>query len=504
MNVDNTTVTTLGTVLGWAAVIVFAPVTLPWAVGTNYRGTAERLKTLPGVRPGGGVASGAVAFVYVCGLCLLLGGATAATVGPSPPEDDTTTQEKQSPTVTPDSDGSENTPSGVEANNSTAGPSPSVFDVSNATASRSQVMAGRTASVNATVSNAGTIDGKQKVRLVAAGAPVNERTVSLEKGETARVSFEINTSTRPPGQYTFTVISENDSDHVRVTITENRTYDRFFENIRTEAIGIKKTQVFTTDAAGIIFQHSEKNFERITSNEAYDVLPQAVALEMAANPEHSPEVVNVLMENADGKPVWDSNINQSLAERYANGSITPHEFRAELAATANGPWSDRGPNELRLTWTTGERAYLAYGGEIVERLESSPKSDMYEVVDYGIYNGTITLPDTTRTIDPGDAIYIEFQTPRDTQVEYRNFSTTYRAVTLYETLIRYANVSVEQQNGELPQAVHVRNVDSQGRPHTTYEIPTEDALLVGTDQEETLDIFSYLIFEFAEYYRLDE
>lgn len=56
--------------VGWFFALLFFPITIPIAVATNYRGAADRLSSLPGIRHDGGLFAGVSVLVYL----LMLGG----------------------------------------------------------------------------------------------------------------------------------------------------------------------------------------------------------------------------------------------------------------------------------------------------------------------------------------------------------------------------------------------------------------------------------------------
>ncbi len=65
---------------GFVALLLF-PVTVPIATATNYRGIADRLASLPGIRRGGGMLAGAAVLVYLVTAGALIGGTAALVLG---------------------------------------------------------------------------------------------------------------------------------------------------------------------------------------------------------------------------------------------------------------------------------------------------------------------------------------------------------------------------------------------------------------------------------------
>lgn len=98
---------------GFVALLLF-PVTVPIATATNYRGIADRLASLPGIRRGGGMLAGVAVLLYLVATGALVGGTAALVLGDgaglaasdandsnpaTPPHEGTTTP---APTVRPD------------------------------------------------------------------------------------------------------------------------------------------------------------------------------------------------------------------------------------------------------------------------------------------------------------------------------------------------------------------------------------------------------------------
>jgi len=69
----------LGYPLVATVLLVFLPISLPMAIGRNYRNLANRLAGLPGIRAGGGSQSALVSFVYLSVAVLLFGGISSVT-----------------------------------------------------------------------------------------------------------------------------------------------------------------------------------------------------------------------------------------------------------------------------------------------------------------------------------------------------------------------------------------------------------------------------------------
>lgn len=101
--------------LGKFISLLFFPVTVPIAVATNYRGAADRLAAIPGIRRGGGMLAGMAVLVYLAIIIVMVsttatlaldssGGmatpATNGTTGETPTEGETTASTGRS---TPDS-----------------------------------------------------------------------------------------------------------------------------------------------------------------------------------------------------------------------------------------------------------------------------------------------------------------------------------------------------------------------------------------------------------------
>lgn len=77
MNSSNSGPARLAKFFGRFFALLFFPVTIPVAVGKNYRGMADRLESLPGIRRGGGMLAGVSVFVYL----IIIGGLIGATTG---------------------------------------------------------------------------------------------------------------------------------------------------------------------------------------------------------------------------------------------------------------------------------------------------------------------------------------------------------------------------------------------------------------------------------------
>lgn len=424
----------------------------------------------------------ATVLVLLAGCSGGMGGNGSATPTPEP-----TATQPPAPNPTPSS--------------ATPEPAASTIEVVDADPANAPVVQGQPARIQATLANAGDVIGRQTVALTNASGTVAQTTVRIDAGESASVTLRLsNTSGLRPGQHRYTVRTANDTRLVAFTVEENRTYAQFLGNVTDRTVDVRQTRVFSNDLVGIAFEPNREHARTYAADD--DVMPavQATALEMARDPD-APPTVHVMLVTGEG-PVWGVNLTTDLARGYANGSLTPAEFRRTLTRRADGTegYADRTPEELPalLTLTTGDRARRAYARELAERLENSTWNEHITVTDYGLYNGTVHLPDTTRTLGPNASIYVEFQTPRDTQMaEYRYFNSTERGIPKYETIYKWGNLSAEKKHGEVPKSVQMRFVDRSGTKYLTVDLPTTRALAATDQTNDTTPTEVLLSLEFS-------
>jgi hypothetical protein len=102
MNLSNLAGSRIGTFLARAAAVLFFPVTLPVLIAVNYRGLADRLTAVPGIRSGGGVLAGISVFVYIVLVVGLTAGASTVTIDPGGRDFESNTNGTAEETASPD------------------------------------------------------------------------------------------------------------------------------------------------------------------------------------------------------------------------------------------------------------------------------------------------------------------------------------------------------------------------------------------------------------------
>lgn len=111
----------IGTLLARVAVALFFPLTLPLLVATNYRGLADRLTSLPGIRSGGGAFAGIAVFGYIVLIVSLVSGTAILALDSGESNSASTTNGTLAETAIPDKTFTP-TPTATPSDRSTATP----------------------------------------------------------------------------------------------------------------------------------------------------------------------------------------------------------------------------------------------------------------------------------------------------------------------------------------------------------------------------------------------
>ncbi|WP_340101560.1 hypothetical protein [Salinibaculum salinum] len=327
--------------------------------------------------------------------------------------------------------------------------------------------------VNTTVQNVGNTTANQTLTLAAGEKRITERHVRVEPGETRHLSLtRLNTSTVEPGRQLFIVSSATDDTLFSLQIEPREPLEEFISTVRSRSVVLRDSRIIDEDRVALTFRSDENVIDRYRDGSAEPV-PQAAAFEMANNPD-APENVTLTLPGQLDEPRWQSTLSKSLAERYANQSLSPAEFRAELDENATGFESQFNPRFFpeEFTYATGDRARKAYVEELAQRLNNSTHGNL-TVSDYGLFNETIHLPESTRTLGPNASLYIEFEMPQDEeQMDYRGFSSTDGGVRIFETIFKWGNLSFSEKHGSPPETVRLQFRNPDGQVHQTWDIPT--------------------------------
>lgn len=401
-------------------------------------------------------------------LCLvavlvLLTGCTGGTGGGS----DATPTEVQTATQTPSPELTPN--ANKEVNSST----PSEMQVIDAGTAESTVLWGEHIAITTTVENAGAETANQTVSLSAGNTTITDRRVQVEPGEKREVALtNLNTSTLEPGRQLFVVSSATDDTLFSLKIEPREPLEEFISDVRSRTRVLQKSRIVDEERVALTFENDESQIEHYRDGSA-DPVPQAAAFEMANSP-GAPENVTLTLSGQMDEPRWQSTLSKSLAERYVNQSLSPAEFRAELDENATGFESQFDPRFFgeEFTYATGDRARKAYVEELAQRLNNSKHGNL-TVKDYGLFNETIHLPESTRTLGPNASIYVEFQTPSDSpHRQYRTINTTVDGVRADETIFKWGNLSFSEKHGEVPESVRIIFRSPDGKIRQTRDLPT--------------------------------
>jgi hypothetical protein len=323
------------------------------------------------------------------------------------------------------------------------------------------------------VKNVGNTTVNQTLTLTAGNVTITDRRVRVDPGEKRQVLLtRLNTSMVNPGRQLFVISSATDDTLFSLQIEPREPLEEFISDVRSRSVVLQDSRIVNEERVALTFESDENQIDRYRDGSA-DPVPQAAAFEMANNPD-APENVTLTLPGQLDEPRWQSTLSKSLAERYANQSLSPAEFRAKLDENATGFESQFEPRFFpeEFTYATGDRARIAYVEELAQRLNNSTHGNL-TVSDYGLFNETIHLPESTRTLGPNASIYVEFEMPQDEeQMDYRGFSSTDGGVRIFETIFKWGNLSFSEKHGDPPESIRLQFRNSDGKVHQTWDIPT--------------------------------
>jgi len=362
------------------------------------------------------------------------------------------------------------------------------MSVDEASASKQQVLEGEPVQINATLSNPNDTVANQTVTVEVGNQTVLSRHFQVEPQETTTVSLiRLNTSAFRPGEKFVTVSTANDSDLFRLDIRPQNELETFINDVRLSSYTLENSTILGPDHVRLTFSTDDDVTELYKGGGSNLMpVPQAAAFEMATS-EYAPSKVTVQVPSEyESQPIaYRTSFNKSLATKLYTGEVDAREFRQTLheRATGNekklyGPhWTlDTQPKEDRYTFFTGDRARHEYVSNLAERLNNT-LYDYLTVDDYGLYNGTQPLPDTTRELGPNASVYItlQMQDP-NAQVPYRGFNSTRHGAAVYETAWKLGNMTRFKTYGERPAFVQIRYLWPDGTRHSYVNVPTYKAL----------------------------
>lgn len=127
---------------------------------------------------------------------------------------------------------------------------PAIFEITNHTESAEVMRGHRLGDIEATITNTGDIPDNQQVRFEIDGEGVKEETVRLESGETETLDLSDNFVVLSPGEYSYTIQTDDDQQTGQLTVTEadDETADQL-DTVDTEN-GTVETPPDETDGDG--------------------------------------------------------------------------------------------------------------------------------------------------------------------------------------------------------------------------------------------------------------
>jgi hypothetical protein len=394
----------------------------------------------------------------------------------------TVTETPTQPTPTPEPEANDSDEEASETSESAP------LRVDEASASKRQVLEGEPVRFNATLSNRNDTVANQTVTIRVGNRTVYDNRIELGPGETRTGSlFILNTSAVRPGEKFVTVSSGNDSKLLRLDIRPQDELETFINDVRLSSYTLENSTILGRDHVRLTFD-TEDDVTELYKGGGSNLMPvpQAAAFEMATS-EYAPSKVTIrILPQVESEPIaYRTSFNESLAADLYTGKVDAREFRDMLHDRATGDrtekyaphWrTDSVPQEERFTFFTGDRARQEYAANLAERLNNI-KYEYINISDYGLYNGTQRLPDTTRKLGPNSSIYVTIkmgdiygQTP------YNGYNSTRHGVGVVETLWKYGNMTQYKTYGERPEFVHLRFIWPDGVKHTTVSIPTYMAI----------------------------
>ncbi|WP_302080869.1 hypothetical protein [Salinibaculum rarum] len=335
------------------------------------------------------------------------------------------------------------------------------------------VLEGNSVTLNVTVENIGDQPTTQKLAVTAGDTTLADRRVEVEPGETRQFSLSNpNTSALDSGTQTLVISTATDSIEHSLAVKSRDPLEQYVDAVRNRTLVVQNSRLVGPDYVQLTFASDENHIDEYRAGSAMPV-PQAAAFEMANNSQ-APEWVTLTLAGQIEEPRWQSTLSKSLAERYANQTLSPAEFRTELDENSIGYESQFDPRFYpeEFTYATGDRARKAYVEELARRLNDSKHGNL-TVADYGLFNESISIPESTETLGPNASIYVEFEIPREEeQMDYRGFSSTDGGVRVFETIFKWGNLSHSGKHGEVPESVRLQFRNSDGQVHQTWDIPT--------------------------------
>jgi hypothetical protein len=356
--------------------------------------------------------------------------------------------------------------------------------VDEASASKRQVLEGEPVRFNATLSNRNDTVANQTVTIRVGNRTVYDNRIELGPGETRTGSlFILNTSAVRPGEKFVTVSTGNDSELLRLDIRPQDELETFINDVRLSSYTLENSTILGRDHVRFTFD-TEEDVTELYKGGGSNLMPvpQAAAFEMATS-EYAPSKVTVRHPPRYEKSEvpFSTSFNESLASDLYTGEVDAREFRDILYQHANGSfveflaphWRTTSvPQEERFTFFTGDRARQEYAANVAEHLNNT-NYEYINVSDYGLYNGTQRLPDTTRKLGPNSSIYVTVKMDDIYKpVQYHNRTTQRHAVTFERTLWKIANMTQYKTYGERPEFVQLRYIFPDGTKHSFTNIPT--------------------------------
>jgi hypothetical protein len=363
-----------------------------------------------------------------------------------------------------------------------------ITTIDKASADERQVLEGERVRFNATLSNPNDTVANQSVTIRVGNQTVFDERIQLGPGETRTgLLFTLNTAAIRPGEKFVSISTGNDSEVLRLDIRPKNELETFIENVRLSSLSLENSTILGRDHVRLTFD-TEEDVTELYKGGGSNLMPvpQAAAFEMATS-EYAPSTVTVQHSpRYEGGPnPFRTSFNKSLATDLYTGAVEAREFRDTLYQRANGSFVQHlaphwrtisEPKPERFTFFTGDRARQEYAANVAERLNNS-KYDYINVSDYGLYNGTQRLPDTTQKLGPNSSIYITVKMDNIyKQVQYHNRTTQRHAVTFERALWKFANMTQYKTYGERPEFMQLRYIFPDGTKHSFTNIPSYTAV----------------------------